>query len=85
MEHARAKGIPERLVANTSATLAHEVLGQSILWPHALSIGRAIANHLSALLRPQPTVAADPRVIDTPVAAPTVMTGQGVQQLALAW
>lgn len=85
VEHARAKGIPERLVANTSATLAHEVLGQSILWPHALSIGRAIANHLRALLGQQPAVAVDPRVIDSPEAASTAMTGQGVQQLALAW
>ena len=46
VEHARAKGIPEQLVADTNATVAHEVLGQSILWPHALSIGRAIGHHL---------------------------------------
>lgn len=46
VEHARAKGIPETLVADTSGTLAHEILGQSILWPHAVAIGRAIGQHL---------------------------------------
>jgi len=49
VEHARAKGIPEQLVANTSATLAHEVLGQSILWTHASAIGRALGDHLLGL------------------------------------
>lgn len=85
VEHARAKGIPEQLVANTTATLAHEVLGQSILWPHALAIGRAIATHLRTLAGQQPTVT-DPRVIDddVPAASPAVVHG-AQQQLALAW
>lgn len=76
VEHARAKGIPEGLVANTSSTLAHEVLGQSILFPHARAIGRAIAEHLRGLAG---GLAPDPRVIE-PASACIHQ-----QQLALAW
>lgn len=45
-EHARVKGIPERLVANTSNTVAHQVLGQSILYGHAYGIAWHIAERL---------------------------------------
>jgi DNA (cytosine-5)-methyltransferase 1 len=37
-EHARVKGIPEHLANNCSATVAHEGLGQSILYAHAADI-----------------------------------------------
>ena len=45
-EHARVKGIPEGLVAGVSDTVAHEVLGQSILYGHAKGIGQALGEHL---------------------------------------
>lgn len=45
-EHARVKGIPESLVDGASDTLAHEVLGQSILYGHARGIGQALGEHL---------------------------------------
>lgn len=45
-EHARVKGIPENLVDGASDTVAHEVLGQSILYGHAKGIGQAIGAHL---------------------------------------
>ncbi|MGH8156589.1 MAG: DNA cytosine methyltransferase [Rhodanobacter sp.] len=47
-EHARVKGIPEGIVDGLSDTTAHEVLGQSILLPHAQILGKAIGQHLQA-------------------------------------
>lgn len=49
VEHARIKGIPEQLVDGASATLAHEVLGQSILYGHAKAIGEGLAEHFLPL------------------------------------
>ncbi|WP_052692289.1 DNA cytosine methyltransferase [Teredinibacter purpureus] len=46
VEHSRAKGIPETLIENTAATLAHEGLGQSILFNHARGIGCMIAKNI---------------------------------------
>lgn len=46
VEHARVKGVPEGLVAGVSDTLAHEVLGQSILAGHARALSSTIATHL---------------------------------------
>lgn len=48
-EHARVKGIPETLVDGASDTLAHEVLGQSILYGHAKGIGQALGEHLQQI------------------------------------
>jgi DNA (cytosine-5)-methyltransferase 1 len=45
-EHARAKGIPEDAVAGQSATVAHQILGQSVLFPVFKSIGRLIGSFL---------------------------------------
>lgn len=49
VEHARVKGIPEGLVQGESATVAHEGLGQSILYGHAKAIGQALAEHFVPL------------------------------------
>ncbi len=65
VEHARLKGIPEELVYAESATTAHEVLGQSILYGHAKAIGEALADHFRPLtplaLLPIYQAAIDPR------------------------
>lgn len=45
-EHARLKGVPERLVKDVSKTTAHEGLGQGILYNHAYGIGQIIAQWL---------------------------------------
>ncbi len=45
-EHARVKGIPESLVAGVSSTVAHEALGQSILFGHAVALGERVAEHM---------------------------------------
>lgn len=42
VEHARVKGIPEGFIAGCSATVAHEGLGQSVLFNHPRGLGRAI-------------------------------------------
>lgn len=58
-EHARVKGIPEQLVDGASDTLAHEVLGQSILYGHAVGIGVALGEHLqqaAAAPAPRPPI-----------------------------
>lgn len=48
-EHARAKGIPQRFIEGLSFTAAHEVLGQSVLYPAFRAVGRLVANALSAV------------------------------------
>jgi DNA (cytosine-5)-methyltransferase 1 len=50
VEHARIKGIPPELIAGTSEQTAHEILGQSILLPHAVALGMAVGRHLRAAL-----------------------------------
>jgi len=45
-EHARIKGIPERIVTGLSATLAHELLGQSCCVAPFRAVGKAIGDAL---------------------------------------
>lgn len=42
VEHARVKGIPLEMIAGLSATVAHEVLGQSVVFPLFVSLGREL-------------------------------------------
>lgn len=46
VEHARLKGIPEHLLAGTGWTIGHEAAGQSILYGHAVAIGKLTAKSL---------------------------------------
>ena len=43
VEHCRAKGAPESLIEDVSATLAHEGLGQGIIWGQGVGIGQLLA------------------------------------------
>lgn len=45
-EHARLKGIPEDAINNISETTAHEILGQSIVFPVFESLGKALGESL---------------------------------------
>lgn len=45
-EHARAKRIPEALISGLSDTIAHEVLGQSVIHSAFVSIGKLIGDSL---------------------------------------
>lgn len=65
-EHARVKGIPEALVHGVPATLAHEVLGQSILWPHASAIATLVGHHLRGLISAVKRPAVTAEVFDMP-------------------
>lgn len=57
-EHARLKGIPERLIEGiTSPTTAHAYLGQSVIWPAFRVLGEVIGK---ALLRAIPAQANAP-------------------------
>lgn len=47
-EHARVKGIPTRLIEGLSATIAHQVMGQAVLWPTFCSVYRAIGESIKA-------------------------------------
>lgn len=46
-EHARIKEVPEHLVDGLSNTLAHEVLGQGIVYPPFRDVGRHVGNALN--------------------------------------
>lgn len=46
VEHARVKGIPEEVIAGESDTIAHEILGQSVIFPQFEAVGLALGNHL---------------------------------------
>lgn len=46
IEHARVKQIPERLIAGLSDTVAHEVLGQSVVYKPFVALGALIAKSL---------------------------------------
>lgn len=46
VEHARVKTIPERIVADMSATEAHEVLGQSVIYSAFSAVGRGVSDWL---------------------------------------
>ena len=50
IEHARVKQVPEILVQDLSATLAHEVLGQSVLFHHATALAEHVGNHLRRIV-----------------------------------
>jgi len=47
-EHARIKGIPEHLIKGLSEKKAHEVLGQSVISPAFVGLGRLVAQASAA-------------------------------------
>lgn len=48
-EHARIKGIPSTVIDGLSNTIAHQILGQSVVFPVFKAIGAAIAQQLTKL------------------------------------
>lgn len=51
-EHARVKTIPERLIEGLSATTAHEVLGQSVIYCAFVAVGELIGKTVKGLISP---------------------------------
>lgn len=46
IEHCRAKGIPESLIAGLSDTKAHEVLGQAVIYPAFQAVARSLGRSM---------------------------------------
>lgn len=53
-EHARFKTIPERLIQEVSATTAHEILGQSVIWNAFRAVGYWLGSSLTQQLQMAP-------------------------------
>lgn len=51
-EHARVKAIPERIISGLCDTTAHEVLGQSVIYPLFEAIGLELGVAITAVLNP---------------------------------
>lgn len=49
-EHARIKGVPEHLVDGVSATVAHEILGQGVVYPPFVGVGKHLGESLEAVV-----------------------------------
>jgi DNA (cytosine-5)-methyltransferase 1 len=49
LEHARAKDIPPHLYDGLSDTIAHEMLGQSVLYRPFVAVGRLLARCMRAI------------------------------------
>jgi len=49
-EHARIKNVPENLVSGLSNTIAHEVLGQGIVYPPFMALGKHVGESLNKLV-----------------------------------
>lgn len=47
-EHARIKGVPEHLVNGVSATVAHQILGQGVVYPPFVGVGKHLGESLEA-------------------------------------
>ena len=53
-EHARLKGIPPHLIKGVeSKTFAHELLGQSVIWPAFKHLGQVLAKAIQPDVQPQ--------------------------------
>ena len=92
-EHARIKGVPESLVVGLSNTVAHEVLGQGIVYPPFKGVGAHVGDALNQLIGKAGTPSfkvkdrVNPNVIDVkahvvpgqvkPVALPAASPQQG--------
>lgn len=46
LEHSRLKGIPEQLIAGLSDTTAHQILGQSVIFPLFKAVAMEIGNRM---------------------------------------
>lgn len=55
-EHARVKDIPVRIIRGLSDTVAHEVLGQSVIWPAFQALGYALGLAMNAIARCVPVI-----------------------------
>ncbi len=59
-EHARIKGVPERLIAGLSETMAHELLGQGIVYEPFKAVGKRIGEAILAAIQKAAQAPEDP-------------------------
>lgn len=90
IEHALIKGFPNELLGglkSVSFTFAHQLLGQSVIWPVFNALGKAIAASLMAMVDGAASVAqgAIEKTKDTLAASPSESTSAIAPQLALAF
>lgn len=57
-EHARIKGMPSKLIEGLSSTVAHEILGQSVVFPVFRAIGKALGDWMKSLISRHNEIAA---------------------------
>lgn len=51
-EHARLKSIPESVISGLSATIAHQILGQSVIFPMFTTLARSIGEAFQRIAAP---------------------------------
>lgn len=51
IEHCRLKGVPEEMISGLSDTIAHQVLGQSVIFPAFRAVAQHVGNHLKRCAR----------------------------------
>ena len=54
-EHARIKGVPEHLVQGISATVAHQILGQGVVYPPFAGVGKHLGESLDVAAGRRPS------------------------------
>ena len=59
VEHSRIKGTPAHLVSGLSESIAHQVLGQGIVYAPFRALARRLGQALKSILRPQSDVTED--------------------------
>ena len=85
-EHSMAKGIPLSLIGNELPTIAHEGLGQSILYNHGVSLGLLVGQTLQGKCRKDipPVESKETRTTDAMNTTPDKSATQNMQMTLFA-
>jgi len=81
-EHARIKTVPTSLIEGFSKTLAHQLLGQSVVHAAFVAVGQAIAHTLSRWVHGVPAFTVTPQV-EPVTAAATLAPVHDTEQMSL--
>lgn len=53
LEHAKCKQIPPEMIVGLSQTIAHEMLGQSVIYGKMVAVGKLLASYIKTLAEPK--------------------------------